>query len=300
MDDLRAIRRVRLAWLRDTRFGGVAARLARSIEKSPAQLNQWLSGYRNLDERSARAIEDKLGLATGELSKELPDDVLSEPTLQLVELWRSEHPTHSDLSHLVYKMLPELRDHDSPSVLQRHLLFGPRDSQMLVLLSDIVDADIEFPKRDAAAIASRPSHVAQPDPPAYVTFAPPEAHEMSLPITQTPERILWEDLQKMAPLPTEFEIVLPDASMAPTAPMGSVVTFRRSSEARPAEAVLVRDKRGKIYFRECRAKADNGWVAFAYNPAFPTLDDGADGLEVLAQFVGIRIMWSQLPKSRGT
>ena len=49
----------------DTRFQGVQAAFARAIDRSPSQVNQWLSGYRKLDGKGARHIEMKLGLSQG-------------------------------------------------------------------------------------------------------------------------------------------------------------------------------------------------------------------------------------------
>jgi len=56
------IRRERLAWLRDNKFGGRAKDLADRIGVSPAQLGQWLSSpnkrtHRAISPDSARRIE---------------------------------------------------------------------------------------------------------------------------------------------------------------------------------------------------------------------------------------------------
>lgn len=49
----------------DTRFDGSQAEFARAIKRSPAQVNQWLSGHRKLGDAGARHIELTLGLAPG-------------------------------------------------------------------------------------------------------------------------------------------------------------------------------------------------------------------------------------------
>lgn len=49
----------------DTRFDGNQAEFARAIKKSPAQVNQWLTGHRNLGDAGARHIELVLNLGTG-------------------------------------------------------------------------------------------------------------------------------------------------------------------------------------------------------------------------------------------
>lgn len=46
----------------DGRFGGSQAAFARAIERSPAQVNQWLTGHRKLDVKGCRHIERMLGL----------------------------------------------------------------------------------------------------------------------------------------------------------------------------------------------------------------------------------------------
>lgn len=60
--------------LQDYMFNGKQADLARQIGKSPAQLNQWINGYRNLSDGMALKIEKQLGLPDGWLSgnEEIP------------------------------------------------------------------------------------------------------------------------------------------------------------------------------------------------------------------------------------
>jgi transcriptional regulator with XRE-family HTH domain len=56
------IREIRVAQLQRAlkEAGGKKAELARAIGKAPAQLSQWFSGYRTIEEDSAREIERKL------------------------------------------------------------------------------------------------------------------------------------------------------------------------------------------------------------------------------------------------
>lgn len=51
--------------LLDTRFGGSQAEFARAIKRSPAQVNQWVVGYRTLGHAAARHIETTLKLPFG-------------------------------------------------------------------------------------------------------------------------------------------------------------------------------------------------------------------------------------------
>lgn len=58
-------RKVFLQRLLDSRFNGSQAEFARAIKRSPAQVNQWLNGYRTLGNAGARHIELTLALSAG-------------------------------------------------------------------------------------------------------------------------------------------------------------------------------------------------------------------------------------------
>lgn len=49
----------------EERFDGSQAEFARKIKRSPAQVNQWLTGHRALGDAGARNIELELGLPSG-------------------------------------------------------------------------------------------------------------------------------------------------------------------------------------------------------------------------------------------
>lgn len=51
-----------LKTLIDQRFGGNQAAFSRAIGRSPSQINQWLTGHRNLDVKGCRLIEKALKL----------------------------------------------------------------------------------------------------------------------------------------------------------------------------------------------------------------------------------------------
>lgn len=55
----------KLQELIESKFDGRQADLARKAEISPSQLNQWLTGFRNIGEKAARSLESKLGLDPG-------------------------------------------------------------------------------------------------------------------------------------------------------------------------------------------------------------------------------------------
>ncbi|MBA3774654.1 MAG: helix-turn-helix transcriptional regulator [Ramlibacter sp.] len=52
------------------KFDGKQAELARKAGISPSQLNQWLTGYRNIGEKAARSLEESLDLPAGWLDME--------------------------------------------------------------------------------------------------------------------------------------------------------------------------------------------------------------------------------------
>ena len=51
-------------------FSGNQAAFSRAIKRSPAQVNQWLTGYRKLDVKGQRHIETALKLRPGYMSGE--------------------------------------------------------------------------------------------------------------------------------------------------------------------------------------------------------------------------------------
>lgn len=117
---------------------------------------------------------------------------------------------------------------------------------------------------------------------------------VSLQWRETPPHIKWGAIASMAKMPAEFQTTLPDDAMGPRAPKGAVATFKSSDSAAGGDGVLVRDKRGHLYFREYRIKAAGGFIAHAEDPAFPSLDSIDDDLQVIGVFTGIRIAWQQL------
>ena len=53
------------------RFGGNQSHFARAIDRTPAQVNQWLTGHRALGDAGVRTIELALGLTPGYFDKPL-------------------------------------------------------------------------------------------------------------------------------------------------------------------------------------------------------------------------------------
>lgn len=74
----------RLRELIKNRFDGNQAAFARAIERSPSQVNQWLSGHRKLDDKGCRHIERALNLT--------PDYMIGAPATSLP----AKEPTPQD------------------------------------------------------------------------------------------------------------------------------------------------------------------------------------------------------------
>lgn len=68
-------RQQKLKQLIDEQFAGSQADFCRKAELQPAQVNQWLTGYRNLGEKAARKIESKIGLKPFWLDSNLGDNI---------------------------------------------------------------------------------------------------------------------------------------------------------------------------------------------------------------------------------
>ena len=65
-------RREKLRELINTRFSGSQADFAKKIKKITTQVNQWLTGFRNLSDTTAREIEREIGLERGWFEDFLP------------------------------------------------------------------------------------------------------------------------------------------------------------------------------------------------------------------------------------
>jgi transcriptional regulator with XRE-family HTH domain len=60
----------------------------------------------------------------------------------------------------------------------------------------------------------------------------------------------WGDLKMKTELDDVFEVVLEDDAMAPEFPAGTIIKFRKGSEAKFGDRVLLRDRTGEFHFRE--------------------------------------------------
>lgn len=131
-------------------------------------------------------------------------------------------------------------------------------------------------------------------PPAYSRDAHPttrlQAQESSHPQLTILPVIPWEDLMR-ARLPTRFEVLMPDDSMAPRLRLGQPITFSASEIPRPGDGVLVADGSGACYVRIYRQRTVDSWEAHALNEAFAPMDSQRDQLRVLAVLVGVPARW---------
>lgn len=66
------------------KFGGNQAAFSRVIERSPSQVNQWLSGYRKLDTKGQRHIEKKIGLPPDFFLGRSADKTTASPSCNVV------------------------------------------------------------------------------------------------------------------------------------------------------------------------------------------------------------------------
>lgn len=87
-------------------FQGSTKDMAEAIGKSPAQISQWFSGFRNIGDAAARQIEDRLGLHRGYLdgiAGPSSAEILSAALLSAPDL------TNQDLVGLIDALTKELR-----------------------------------------------------------------------------------------------------------------------------------------------------------------------------------------------
>lgn len=119
------------------------------------------------------------------------------------------------------------------------------------------------------------------------------AHSMSLSSLETVPSTTWEQLEMTTgtELPRTFRICIEDNSMEPRVKPGAWVHFNSRETARPGDGVLVRDRTGKVHFREYRTGRPGSWQAHAENSVYTPLESERDGLEVLAVLMAVEARW---------
>jgi hypothetical protein len=126
------------------------------------------------------------------------------------------------------------------------------------------------------------------------TPVPGVAHLMSLSLIDDLPVLQWGDLVVDAELPEQFKLAMIDNAMAPRAPAGTVVHFRRAKEAKQGSGVLVRDGAGNFYFRRLQQRTPSHWRAIAANEeAAGALDSITDALTIVAVMTALETDWSE-------
>ena len=83
----------------DEKFNGNQTDFSRAIGKAPAQVNQWLNGYRNIGDAAALNIEKSLGLPQGYLDGVVTNQLPKENEITDIHrpmLWSSNDPLPED------------------------------------------------------------------------------------------------------------------------------------------------------------------------------------------------------------
>lgn len=102
----------------------------------------------------------------------------------------------------------------------------------------------------------------------------------------SPKAMTWGELKAMddeGELPDTFEVTLEDDAMASEFPAGTVVKFRRGSDAKFGNRVLLKDGNGDLHFREfTQALGEDRWVGKATGRGFADLKPSEHGARVVA------------------
>lgn len=82
----------------ENRFNGSQAEFARAIGKAPAQVNQWVNGYRNIGNGAAAQIEDSLSLPRGWLDgkEDFRRPESNATVIGTLDVWDSKTPLAAD------------------------------------------------------------------------------------------------------------------------------------------------------------------------------------------------------------
>jgi transcriptional regulator with XRE-family HTH domain len=156
--DVRQLRLARIAWLRDKRFDGSQAALAKAIGRSESQLSQWFNGVRTITEDSARHIERALRLNPGELDTPIGSTTDDTPPTPAPPSAASPPPAPDPLEVLAAKLdalEPSMREH-AVDTLKRYLLAAPAERARWRPLVDPLLLPTADPDRVAAHLQPAP------------------------------------------------------------------------------------------------------------------------------------------------
>lgn len=115
------------------------------------------------------------------------------------------------------------------------------------------------------------------------TTGQPMAQDLSQAPVETP-LLTWEELMSQQ-LPEVFRVLLRDDVLAPILSTGDELVFRRASEARAGQLVLLRDREGNHFARVLRERLPGQYVAYSPNPAYEPLDVKALSLEIVGVLI---------------
>jgi transcriptional regulator with XRE-family HTH domain len=104
--------------------------------------------------------------------------------------------------------------------------------------------------------------------------------------SKKPPRLAWEGLLTVDELPPVFEVAMPDDSMEPITPRGTILVLHRDAEPVPGHGVLVKDGRGGLYIRMYQRGPVDRWIAQPRNPGYSALDSEREDLRILATVTG--------------
>lgn len=102
----------------------------------------------------------------------------------------------------------------------------------------------------------------------------------------------WDQIMLTDTTLRQFRVTMPDDSMMPRLRQSQIVRFDMDIEARPGDAVLVRDDHGRMYVRMYRERRPGLWEAHCLNDAYQSLDSERDGLQLVAVLTGVDGRWS--------
>lgn len=120
-----------LKTLIEEKFSGSQIDFSRRVGIQPAQVNQWLNGYRALGEKSARKIEQSLGLnkywldATDKQSDKTNIAVFDEDELRLLKLFRSIKNPKIKLEIIGYVLRASESQSEEQKKSKRNTATGP-------------------------------------------------------------------------------------------------------------------------------------------------------------------------------
>jgi transcriptional regulator with XRE-family HTH domain len=112
--------------------------------------------------------------------------------------------------------------------------------------------------------------------------------------TVSQAKLTWDSVLSTPTLPKLFSVSMPDGSLEPNLPRGTVIDFESTSDRPlPGTCVLVEDESGARYVRRLVDAGGGEWIAQARHDAYVSLHSREHGLRLLAAMVSYRVLSSQ-------